>query len=77
MEDDKNEEVDYYKHILENEILSMGDALLMLSRRIRWENSAHQKYPELQAEMDYLAQCRNNLLGEFVGAEDFDSRDIL
>ncbi len=66
LEENENEEVRYHKYILENEIYAMQDALKMIARRIRWEDDVSQKGPELQAEIDYLTQCRNNLLGKFV-----------
>lgn len=70
LEDHESEQAEYYKYILENEIYAMEDALKMIARRIRWEDDVSQKGPELQAEIDYLSQCRNNLLGKFVGEHD-------
>lgn len=66
LEDNENDEAEHYKYILENEILSMENALQMISRRIKWHENTTQKGSELQTEIDYLSQCRNHLLQKFI-----------
>lgn len=66
LEENENEEVQHHKYALEDEILHLENALQIISRRIRWADDASQKYPELQAEIDYLAQERHKLLWRFI-----------
>jgi len=66
LEEKENEEVQHHKYALEDEILHLENALQIISRRIRWADDASQKYPELQAEIDYLAQERHKLLWRFI-----------
>ena len=75
LESNESAEVVYFRDNLEQEILGMENALQIISRRIRWEVDVHQKYPELQVEIDYLGQSRHNLLFRFI-EEDNEARHL-